>query len=81
MSMREAFDIFFENNNKSWRRTWGTLPRVPRCDKYRQSSLIVAENDKFDELECCPNYRKKGLTLIRWKKIWNLEFTHKLKTF
>ena len=59
----------------------GNSPKVPRCDKYRQSSLIVAENDKFDELECCPNYRKKGLTLIRWKKIWNLEFTHKLKTF
>ena len=61
MSMREAFDIFFENNNKSWRRTWGTLPRVPRCDKYRQSSLIVAENDKFDELEWLPKLQEKRI--------------------
>ena len=62
----EAFDkaennIFFENNNKSWRRTWGTLPRVPRCDKYRQSSLIVAENDKFDELEWLPKLQEKRI--------------------
>ena len=62
MSMREAFDIFFENNNKSWRRTWGTLPRVPRCDKYRQSSLIVAENDKFDELEWLPKLQENFLS-------------------
>ena len=61
MSMREAFDIFFENNNKSWRRAWGTLPRVPRCDKYRQSSLIVAENDKFDELEWLPKLQEKRI--------------------
>ena len=61
MSMREAFDIFFENNNKSWRRTWGTLPRVPRCDKNRQSSLIVAENDKFDELEWLPKLQEKRI--------------------
>ena len=32
-----------------------------RCDKYRQSSLIVAENDKFDELEWLPKLQEKRI--------------------
>ncbi len=81
MSMREAFDIFSKT----------TTSRGDVLGELSQGFLDVINTDKvrlslqkmisLTNWNGCPNYRKKGLTLIRWKKIWNLEFTHKLKTF
>lgn len=81
MSMREAFDIFSKT----------TTSRGDVLGELSQGFLDVINTDKvrlslqkmisLTNWNGCPNCRKKGLTSIRWKKIWNLEFTHKLKTF
>ena len=54
MSMKEAFDTFFEKNNNSWKKVWRTLPRVSKIPKYSQSPLVVNEDNINGELEWQP---------------------------
>lgn len=41
MSVKKALETFFENNNHSWNRVWGTAPRIPINEKYLNSGLII----------------------------------------
>lgn len=49
MNMKVAFENFFEINNKSWKKLWGTLPKVPINEKYGQCILYVSSPDENNQ--------------------------------
>lgn len=55
MNVKEALETFFENNTQSWKRVWGTAPRIPITEKYLNSGLIIEGSiNKENEGEWLP---------------------------
>ncbi len=81
MSMKDAFDAFFEKNNNSWKKVWGTLPRVSKIDKYTQSSLIINEDNINDELEWQPKLQDKPIDFVSIEKELRFEINPQIKAF
>ena len=55
MNVKEALETFFENNTQSWKRVWGTAPRIPINEKYLNSGLIIEGSiNKENEGEWLP---------------------------
>ncbi|MBE6844146.1 MAG: hypothetical protein E7508_00335 [Ruminococcus sp.] len=61
MSMKEAFDTFFEKNNNSWRKKWGTFPTVSKSEKYADCPLIISTIEEENELEWKPKLQTEPI--------------------
>ncbi|MBQ7046986.1 MAG: SecY-interacting protein Syd [Oscillospiraceae bacterium] len=61
MSMKEAFETFFEKNNNSWKNQWGTLPTVSKCEKYANCPLITSTVNGENELEWQPKLQTEPI--------------------
>lgn len=61
MSMKEAFDTFFEKNNNSWKRQWGTLPTIPTCEKYANCPLTISTVNGEKDLEWQPKLQTEPI--------------------
>lgn len=61
MSMKEALDTFFEKNNNSWKRQWGTLPTIPNCEKYANCPLTISTVNGEKDLEWQPKLQTEPI--------------------
>lgn len=46
MSMKEAFEVFFEKNNDCWKRVMGTFPQVIKNNLNQNCNLFISEEDE-----------------------------------
>ncbi len=81
MSMKDAFDAFFEKNSNSWKKAWGTLPRASKNDKYKNSSLIINKDNIKDEFEWQPELQDKHIDFSAIEKELGFEINPQIKAF
>lgn len=82
MSMKEAFDTFFEEMTQNYLNKRGVLPRAPCNEKRRPTGLFLLEtlnNEGYAQWK--PRLQKNLFLLTQWKKSLAFQFIRKSKTF
>ena len=81
MSMKEAFDTFFEKSNNSWKRQWGTLPTVPNCEKFANCPLITSTVNEKKDLEWQPKLQTEPIDFKPIEKSLGFEINDQIKEY
>lgn len=81
MSVKAAFEVFFEKNNDSWMRKRGTLPKVVRNKLNENCGLFISEKELSGRVEWQPKEQMEKVDFTQAEETLGFAIHPQIKEF